>query len=294
MRVLVLGAAGMLGHKLFQLLGSWLECYGYIRERDAAGGLPPLLQESSVVIADDLTAAGVTARLLDQTAPGVVVNCVGIVKQRVEAHDSVASIEVNSLLPHRLFRECAARGVHLIHLSTDCVFSGDRGDYTEKDRPDADDLYGRSKLLGEVTAPGALTIRTSMIGRELRGVQGLLEWFVAQRGRRIKGFRRAVFSGLTTLELAGVVRALILDHPGLDGLYHVASEPISKCDLLCLARDALRVDVEIVPDDEVIYDRSLDGSAFRRATRYIAPSWREMLQALREDPTPYDEWRKVQ
>jgi len=222
----------------------------------------------------------------------VVANCIGIVKQREAAAGAAQIHQVNALFPHLLARLCQERGCRLIHLSTDCVFSGLRGGYSEDDEPDPVDLYGRSKLLGEVTGEGCLTLRSSMIGRELAGQAGLLEWLIAQRGGRVQGFRNAVFSGLTTVALARVIAALVSDHPDLEGLLHVASEPISKHDLLLNVNRALSLGVAVEPVAEPVCDRSLDGSRFAAATGIVVPSWDRMIAGLTMDPTPYDEWRR--
>jgi dTDP-4-dehydrorhamnose reductase len=211
--------------------------------------------------------------------PAALVNAVGIVKQRPESEEALASIEVNSMLPHRLALACRAAGAQLIHLSTDCVFSGDKGGYREEDRPDPVDLYGRSKLLGEVSGEGALTLRTSMIGLGLYRKTSLIDWFLAQKGR-IQGYRKAVFSGLTTRELARVVGMLIERHPEASGLYHVSAAPISKHELLAKLRERLRAPVEIVPVDEPRIDRSLDSTRFRRVFAYQPPTWDEMLDEI--------------
>jgi dTDP-4-dehydrorhamnose reductase len=230
----------------------------------------------------DVLAPGALEALLERVRPQAVVNAVGLVKQRREAEDVVAAIETNALLPHRLARLGTRAGARLVHFSTDCVFSGDRGLYAERDRPDPVDTYGRSKLLGEVGAPH-LTLRSSIIGLELGRTQGLVEWFLASRGK-IGGYRRAIWSGLTTAEMARLVGRVLADHPALAGLYHVAAEPIDKHSLLTrLARELGRGDVTIEPVDEPSCDRSLDGSAFAAATGYRVPSWDEMLRELAQE-----------
>jgi len=244
------------------------------------------------------TTTGVSAESFDSVEsavaardPDVVVNCIGIVKQAAEARDPLVSITVNSLFPHRLAQLCRARGARLIHVSTDCIFSGRDGMYGENDIPDPVDLYGRSKLLGEVD-DGCLTIRTSIIGRELSGAGGLLEWFLAQHGS-VRGFRRAIFSGLTTEALAELLATLICEHRELNGIRHVASAPISKHDLLGMLREAYGLDVRIVADDEMICDRSLDGTKLERETGLRAPSWAQMIAALAADETPYEQLRSA-
>jgi dTDP-4-dehydrorhamnose reductase len=238
--------------------------------------------EPGLVGGVDVLAPGAIEALLDRVRPEAVVNAVGLVKQRPEAEDTIAVIETNALLPHRLAAACTRRGARLVHFSTDCVFSGERGRYSEEDRPDPVDTYGRTKLLGEVGAPH-LTLRSSIIGLELGRAQGLVEWFLASRGR-IRGYRRALWSGLTTAEMARLVGRLLVDHRSLAGLWHVAAEPIDKHALLTrLARELGRDDVAIEPVDEPSCDRSLDGSAFAAATGYRAPSWDEMLRELAQE-----------
>jgi dTDP-4-dehydrorhamnose reductase len=289
---MLLGGSGMLGHKLWQTLGQEFNIYVTFRGLATTyDGNEPFdrSQALSDVAADNF---GSVARAVEQAQPNVVINCIGIVKQDVAAKDPVTSITVNSLFPHRLAQLCRSSEARLIHLSTDCVFSGRRGNYSEQDIPDPIDLYGRSKLLGEVTGEGCLTIRTSMIGRELKGTHGLIEWFLSQRGGRVRGFKNAIFSGFTTQALADVITKIILAHSGLSGLWHVAADPISKFDLLTLVKQTYGLNIEIEPDEDFLCDRSLDGSRFREETGIRAPSWPEMIEQLRSDPTPYETIRK--
>jgi dTDP-4-dehydrorhamnose reductase len=223
--------------------------------------------------------------------PQVVINCIGIVKQLPAAKDSLQSILVNALFPHRLARLCQAIGARLIHFSTDCVFSGRRGGYVEDDVADADDLYGRTKFLGEVSYDGCLTLRTSMIGRELATSHGLIEWFLSQEGKTIRGYTRAIFSGLSTSALSDVIAHIVAHHPGLQGVYHVGAEPISKFELLSLVKQVYGLNVQIVPDEEVICDRSLNADRFRRVTGFVPPTWPNMIEHIYQDATPYAELR---
>ena len=293
MRVLVLGGLGMLGHKLCQVLSPEMDVWASVR-RDAN------VLCSTGIIDDDHILDGVDARKLEtvQTAmdtvePDVVVNCIGIVKQLPEAQDPALSIEINTLFPHRLAEFCSERETYLIHFSTDCVFSGRRGMYAEDDPPDAQDLYGRSKALGEVARPGCITLRTSIIGRELRGQHGLLEWFVAQRGRSVRGYTRAIFSGLTTQALSEIIARLILREQRLEGLYQVASSPISKYDLLNLVKSAYSLSVEIEAFPDISVDRSLDGTRFHAETGLATEGWDSMVRRLANDPFDYDDWRRL-
>jgi dTDP-4-dehydrorhamnose reductase len=283
MRALILGGDGMLGH---QLHASWRprhEVWVTLRQPGDAYGTRAARFGERALFGVDARRDEPVAAALARVRPDVVVNAVGIVKQREAAQDPVLSIEVNALLPHRLARLCKPAGARLVHVSTDCVFSGARGMYTERDPPDPVDLYGRSKLLGEVAdEPHALTLRTSIIGLELARATGLVEWFLAQRGT-VRGYRRAIYSGLTTAELARALEHLLGQPDPPHGLWQLASARIDKHDLLGrLARRLGRTDVELVPDDAVVCDRSLDGRALEARTSYRVPSWDAMLDELAE------------
>lgn len=257
----------MLGHQVWAAARERFDARVAVRRRPPL----PLFDDARVIEGFDATDFDGVARLLDRLQPDAVINCVGVVKQLAAAHDPIASITINSLFPHVVAR--SAR--RLIQISTDCVFSGARGHYRESDNPDPVDLYGRSKLLGEVGAPH-LTLRTSIVGRELGTSHGLLEWLLSNRGRRVKGYTRALFSGLNTNTLARILCDVIESHRGLEGLYHVASEAISKYDLLVLLNEAFQAGISIEPDDSLVLDRTLDGSRFPIAI----PSWREMALEL--------------
>jgi len=279
-RILILGGDGMLGH---QLLKSWqgkheirvtlrgdILCYagyGLFSPENSFYGIDVL----------DFSRVEQAVRLF---RPEAIVNAIGIVKQRTESHDAILSLEVNSLLPHRLSQLCKEVGARLIHLSTDCVFSGSRGMYTEGDLEDARDLYGRSKLMGEVHDAHAATLRTSIIGLELSRNKSLLEWFLAQSGQ-VKGFTRAIYSGFTTSEMARIIEQVLFEHRNMSGLWHVASEPISKYALLAELNGLMqRSDIELLPESNFFCDRSLDATRFNTETGYQPPPWCDMLKEL--------------
>lgn len=291
MRVLVLGATGMLGHKLWQHARQRCDAFATIRGGfDTVAGYDGLFDPARTVCGVDAMDFATVERAVAATDPEVVVNCLGVVKQHALAGDPVACLTLNAVLPHRLARLCAGRGTRLLHVSTDCVYSGKKGQYTEGDPPDAADLYGRSKLLGEVDGPGCLTLRTSIIGRELRTSQGLVEWFLGA-GDTVRGYTRAVFSGFPTLVLAEILCDLAQRHPDLDGVWHLASAPMSKHDLLVLLARALGRRVRILPADCPVVDRSLNGAALVRRVGLTVPDWPAMVARLAADPTPYDTWR---
>lgn len=290
MRVLILGGTGMLGHKLWQLFSQRFDAFATFRQSPAnfANLFDPARSVTNVSANDFDT----VTRAVATVKPSVVINCIGIVKQDAAAKDPVQSITINALFPHRLAELCRAAGARLIHLSTDCVFSGRAGNYSEADRTDAEDLYGRTKLLGEVAGENCLTIRTSMIGRELAGSHGLVEWFLSQEGKSVKGFRRAVFSGFTTQALAQVIAWIIESQPELEGVWHVAAEPINKYDLLSLIRERGQLSIEIEPDETFLCDRSLNAARFRQATGFVPPTWSDMISQMFQDSTPYTELRR--
>lgn len=292
MRVLVLGGTGMLGHKVYQVLGQHVETKVTVRERFDRISTTGPLTEQDVIEGIDVADVRAVESVFTSFRPDVVVNCAGIIKQLPQAHDAELSISVNSQAPHCLARLCQRYNARFIHVSTDCVFSGHRGMYSEKDNPDPIDLYGRSKLLGEVDySDNAVTLRTSIIGRELASTYSLVEWFLSQSGPSVKGYTKAIFSGVPTRTLADVITRVLRDHPDLHGLYHVSSQPINKHDLLTLIRDAYGKQIEIVPDDAVRIDRSLDSRRFTEATGITIPSWPKLIEAMASDPTPYEEWR---
>lgn len=293
-RVLVVGGSGMLGHKLVQVLSSRFETWATVRGESLTPAVAGILDQSRTVKGVRVEAPETVAGALEESGATTVVNAVGIVKQLDSAKAAVPSIRVNALFPHELAAACAARDARLIHVSTDCVFSGNRGGYVEDDTPDARDLYGLTKLLGEVTElPSAITLRTSIVGRELRGELGLFEWFLSQRSGHIRGFSKAIFSGVTTAVLAELIGDLIERHDQLSGLWHVSAAPIDKLTLLRELRDALQIEVEIQPDNSLVIDRSLDSSRFRSETGWAAPTWETMLADLAADPTPYEELRHL-
>lgn len=283
MRTLILGCTGMLGHHLFRALPALgHETFGTVR-----GGSPPrhLAPADAARISTGIEASDLTAimRAIVAIRPAALINCIGVIKQLPSAKDPIPSLTINALLPHMLSNMCVACGIRFIHISTDCVFRGDRGSYREEDITDAEDLYGRSKALGEVSAPHALTIRTSIIGHELGSRHGLLEWFLSQQAGPVRGWSRAIYSGFPTTELASIIGQHILTRTDLHGVVQVSSDPINKFDLLHLIRASYGTTTQIMRDEGVAIDRSLDSSRFRSLTGYRPPSWDALIAAMRAD-----------
>lgn len=282
MKIAVLGISGMLGNAVYRALSAnpELSVFGTARGDGARIFFSTELNEK-IVTGVDVENQDSLIKAFGIIRPDVVINCVGLVKQLADANDPLQAVPINTLLPHRLAALCKAAGARLIHISTDCVFSGGKGNYLESDFPDAHDLYGRSKLLGEVDYPNAITLRTSIIGRELSGQRSLIGWFLSQQGI-VHGYTGAIFSGLPTVELARVIKDYVLPHPNLHGLYHVATKPINKYDLLMLVADIYGKDTKIIPSDKLTIDRSLNSSRFREATGYIAPDWYNLIKNMHD------------
>lgn len=282
MRVMVLGITGMLGNAMFRVLADAkdLAVLGTARDENSRRYFSGE-KSDQIITGVDVESLDSLVRAFAVAQPDVVINCIGLVKQLAEANDPLLAVPINTLLPHRLAALCKVSGARLIHISTDCVFSGAKGDYVETDFPDARDLYGRTKFLGEVDYPHAITLRTSIIGHELVGHRSLVGWFLSQQGQ-VKGFTRAFFSGLPTVELASVVRDFVLGHPELSGVYHVASRSISKFNLLQLIDKEYGKNIEIIPSEHLTIDRSLNSERFMRATGYVAPEWPVLVKRMSE------------
>jgi len=282
-RVLILGASGMLGSTLFRAFSASPDflTFGSIRRASLKRYFAPKLHEYLI---SDVHLDGETALLdaLEVSKPEVVINCIGIIKQLLNKNDNLESIAVNAYLPHRLAKYCDAKSARLIHFSTDCVFSGKQGNYKENDFPDANDLYGRTKLLGEVAYDNTITLRTSIIGHELNRSKSLVDWFLSQSGE-VKGFTKAVFSGLPTIEIARVVMKYVIPNQHLNGLFHLSADPINKYDLLNLVATIYSKDIIIKPDDNLSIDRSLNSDLFRAATGYRPRSWHTMIESMQRE-----------
>lgn len=283
----------MLGHKVVERLATRFEVTGAVRRVDRQ--IEAFAEMAGARYIGGLDAANPTAAevLVAESTADVIVNCVGVIKQREATTQREEMVRVNALFPHVLARACATRGTRLIHLSTDCVFSGARGMYSESDRADPIDFYGLSKLLGEPEGPAVLTIRTSMIGRELRGRHSLLEWFLRQKGPQVRGYVNAIFSGLTNIALADEIGRIIVERPSLHGLYHVSAAPIAKYELLTELKSAFAIPVDIVPDEGPKCDRSLQSTPYQEISGFTAPSWSLMVRDLVTDATPYAELQQL-
>lgn len=279
MRILILGGDGMLGHRLLATLSRSHDVRVTLRQELSAYRQFGLYEAHNSYGSVDVR---VTDRMIEVMAdfrPEVVINAVGVVKQRPDGLDPIPNLEINALLPHRLAVICKAINAHFVHISTDCVFSGRRGNYKETDEPDPIDVYGHSKLLGEVIEPGCITLRTSIIGHELTRKSGLFEWFAMQKDQ-VRGYKNAIFSGLTTIELSRVIERLITRFPDAHGIYHLSSYPISKFELLSMINEKMELRIQIHPDTDFCCNRSLDSGRFRKDFDYTPPTWDKMIEEL--------------
>lgn len=293
MRILVLGGTGMLGHKLFQGLSQIYEdTYATVRRSvsQAPFDRVPFFHTGKVIENVEVTDFARVARVIDDLKPDYVLNCVGVIKQRNKELSPVSCITLNALLPHKLAEMTQSYGGRVIHFSTDCVFDGKTGGYTEEDFSNATDIYGRTKALGEITSENALTLRTSIIGRELVGHASLLDWFLAQEGKTIRGFTNAIYSGVTTTQMVKIVSLILKNHPGLSGLFQVVADPINKFDLLMLARKIFDRNVHVEAYADFQIDRSMRGDKFTQATGYRSPGWPALMQDLADETEQYQKW----
>ena len=290
MRIVVLGASGLIGHKLFQTFTDRFEhCFAVLhRDRNVFADCG-LFESDKVIDNVDAMDFDHLKGILHAVDPDVILNCVGITKRKPAVNNPIEAITTNSLLPHRLADWGKSNDARVIHFSTDCVFNGGLGNYNEESDTTGEDAYGKTKALGEIRYPHSLTIRSSFIGRELTAKTELLEWFLAQRGSKIRGFTKAWYSGVSTIQMCRVVGDIIENHQDLGGLYQLAMpEPISKYDLLQLANQAFGANVEIEADDSFEIKPTLDGGKLRAAINVELPTWESMMNELAAD-TLYQE-----
>lgn len=280
MKILILGATGMLGNSIFRFLSADKELDVSVTSRSSSACSYFSKDLADKIVPNvDVENHDSLVEVLNKVKPNVVINCIGLVQQLADANNPLKALPINSLLPHRLAGLCKLVGSRLIHISTDCVFSGKQGNYNESDFPDCYDLYGHSKLLGEVDYPHTITLRTSIIGHELSGNRSLINWFLSSEGS-VQGFRKAIYSGFPTVELARIIKDFVLPNKELHGLYHVASKPINKLELLKLLAEIYNKKIDIIPSDELVIDRSLNSTRFNKITGYNPPEWTELVKNM--------------
>jgi len=280
LKVLVLGASGMIGSAMISVLSdlSDYEVWGTVRDEKVKKFFSSSIS-NNLKINVNLEKNDILLKMLKQISPDVIINCAGLTKHKMEVDDPLITIPINTLMPHRLAKLCNLIGARLIHISTDCVFSGEKGEYLESDFADAKDLYGKSKALGEINYPNAITLRTSTIGHELNSAYGLLEWFLSKE-KRCNGYSRVIFSGVPTIVLAQIIGDVVIPNKALSGTYHVSSKPINKYELLKLIAKVYGKSIQIIEDDSLVLDRSLNSDKFHAATGYVIPEWLELIRIM--------------
>jgi dTDP-4-dehydrorhamnose reductase len=289
-KVLILGAGGMLGHMAARVLSETFDVYGTTRgDKSSAPMLKKILKDNFWITGLDVLDSEQIENVLTTIKPDVVINCVGLIKQKMDNTSYIDSIEINALLPHKLYLLCERHQSKLIQISTDCVFTCEEGIKSQFDRPNAVDLYGRTKLLGEVDYGNALTIRTSIVGRQINGNESFFEWVLRQRNKVANGYSNAQYTGLTTFALSRVISAILHNQPTLSGLWQVASEPISKYELMQKLNQELSLGITIQKDVEFRCDRRLDGMPFISATGIRIPTWDEMIKQFSTDDVYYQD-----
>ena len=287
--ILILGASGMLGHMLVRILSPHHNVVGTTSSKyDEKSHLNRILSENNWVDQVDVRNLSIVEKTIRVSKPDVVINCVGLIKQKIASENSADAIHLNSLFPHQLAEICSKSNVRLIHFSTDCVFQGTPGVKRISDSPNATDLYGLSKLLGEVNTWPCLTLRTSIVGRQLFGSESLFEWAISRRGTTVNGYKNAIYTGLTTNRISQIIKKVIEDFPELSGIYQVASSPISKFELISKLNDHLKLNLQIEPETDFHCDRTLDGTKFIKSTNIDIPSWDDMLTEFAADQSFYD------
>ena len=291
MSILVLGATGLIGNRLVRTLGENHEVFGTTRNKNFIDSKLNFFSKECNWLIDvgpeDFTAL---EEKIKRIKPNIIVNCLGITKLKSGSTNIQTSILVNALFPHKLSVACRKLNIRLIHLSTDCVFSGSKGKYVESDIPDPIDIYGKTKNIGELINESDLTIRTSFVGREVFTFTNLFEWAIRNRSSSIRAYSKAIYSGLTTLALSEIIKLIIVEQPTLSGLWHVSSEPISKYELLSNLNKELSLDIDIELDESLICDRSLNSKRFREKTKIKVPNWDEMLKEFAKDQIWYEKF----
>jgi dTDP-4-dehydrorhamnose reductase len=289
MSILVLGATGLIGNRLVRTLSEDFDVFGTTRQLKFSNQkFYQLLKKENWLINTDPKKMFEIEAKIKKLKPNVIVNCLGITKQKAEAFDLQECVTVNALFPHQLSTICRELDIRLIHLSTDCVFSGQKGNYTEDDIPDPIDTYGRTKVLGDLLNTQDLTIRTSFVGREISSFMNLFEWAIRNKNKKIQAYPNAIYSGLTTLTLSQIIKTIIVEHPTLFGLWHISSEPVSKYELLSNLNKELALKIDIQKDESFICDRSLNSDSFRKKTLIKIPNWSEMIKEFIDDQSWYD------
>lgn len=282
-RILIIGSNGMLGHMLFSYFASQegFETIGIARKY-----INGFINKNNIINEENFTNPDIINSLIEKLKPNLVINCVGMIKQNPNITNIEESFYLNSFFPKILSQICRIKKIRFLTFSTDCVFSGKKGFYKEDDLVDIQDVYGQSKYLGEVNdCDNTITLRTSIIGKELNTKRGLLEWLISESksSKKVYGFKNVIFSGFPTIEVARIIHRYIIPNNELKGIYHLSSDPIDKFSLLNLIKRIYSLDITILEEYDNVIDRSLDSTKFRSETGFIPHNWEHLIQSMYEN-----------
>lgn len=284
-KILILGIDGMIGHKIAQLLEQENNLFGTTRKTI---GPKKLGLKTSNLIKKDFD-KNQSLGFLDNLNPDIIINCIGITTRRIN-NDNISNLEfINSRLPHYLNEWTEKNDKRLIHFSTDCVYSGKSGMYTESDNPDAIDLYGKSKAIGEINNTKALTIRTSLIGREVYNHTELFEWLYKNKSGKVYGYENVYYSGLTTIRMSKILEKIINYYPDLQGVFNISSKPITKYSLLKLINRHFKFEIQVKKDLKIKSNKVLISKKITEITDIEIPTWEDLILEFKEDCVKYSE-----
>lgn len=280
MKILVLGITGLIGRYIFSVLYNSFDVIGTTRKKKVDLTDINLYQNKNILYNFDILKSSEVKNKIIDLRPDYIINCIGITKRKITDND-IDVIYTNSIFPHKLSKLSELFNCKVIHFSTDCVFSGDKGFYDEESNTDALDLYGKTKALGEIKYKNSLTIRSSFIGLELYDKTELLEWVLSQNGKKINGYKKTMYSGVTTLFLAQFVKKILNLNFTFSGLYNLSPKvPISKYDLIELIIEEFQLNINLIKEERTVHNPTLDGELLRKELNFIIPSWKQMLKEL--------------
>lgn len=277
-KILILGVNGLLGNRVFLNLSKnkKLNIYGLARKKS----LNKSFSAKKIIYGVDVSDFKKLRNTIKLLKPDVILNCVGVINKKIKSIKEAKVIKINSLLPHYLDNLSAQFKFKLIHISTDCIFKGNKNFYNENSLSDVDNLYGLSKSAGEINNNRSLTIRTSIIGHELNSQNGLVDWFLSQK--TVFGFANVIYSGMTTNELSKIIENCILRY-NLRGLYQVSSAPISKFDLLKLINNIYNSNINIKKNISIKKKLVLKSDRFKKETKYRVSSWEKQIIVMKNE-----------